>query len=77
MISGVECVAQHQMVIDRLVIPMKLQKKKIVRFVPKPRMWKLTDETAILFTHEMASRNDDVAKADDIQKKWLRMRIVS
>ena len=35
-------------------------------------MWKLKDEeTARLFTHEIAERNDDVTKADDIQKKWL------
>ena len=33
-------------------------------------MWKLKDEdTDRLFTHEIAARNDDVAKADDIQKK--------
>ena len=36
-ISSEECVPQHQMVIGRLVIPMKPQKKKIVKFVPKPR----------------------------------------
>ena len=24
-----------------------------------------------MFTHEMAARNDEVTKADDIQKKWL------
>ena len=41
----------------------------------KPRVWKLKDEeTARLFTHEMATRNDDVTKADDIQKKWLLMK---
>ena len=32
------------MVIGRLVLPMKPQKKKIVKFVPKPRVWKLKDE---------------------------------
>ena len=38
-------------------------------------MWKLKDEeTARLFTNEMAARNDDVAKADDIQKRWLLMK---
>ena len=37
-------------------------------------MWKLKDEeTARLFTQEMAARNDEVTKADDIQKKWLLM----
>ena len=35
-------------------------------------MWKLKD--ARLFTHEMAARNYDVTKADDIQKKWLLMK---
>ena len=40
-ISSENCVPQHRMVIGRLVIPMKPQKKKIVKFVPKPRMWKL------------------------------------
>ena len=25
-------------------------------------------------THEMAARNDEVTKADDIQKKWLLMK---
>ena len=61
------------MVIGRLVLPMKTHKKKIVKFVPKPRVWKLKDEeTARLFTHEMAARN--VTKADDIQKKWLLMK---
>ena len=74
-ISSEECVPQHRMVIGRLVLPMKPQKKKkIVKFVPKPRVWKLKDEeTARLFTHEMAARNDEVTKADDIQKKWLLM----
>ena len=32
------------------------------------------EETARLFTHEMAARNDEVTKADDIQKKWLLMK---
>ena len=74
-ISSEECVPQHQMVIGRLVIPMKPQKKKIVTFVPKPRVWKLKDEeTARVFTHKMAARNDEVTKADDIQKKWLLMK---
>ena len=59
----------------RLVLPMKPKKKKIVKFVPKPRVWKLNDEeTARLFTHEMAARNDEVTKADNIQKKWLLMK---
>ena len=58
------------MVIGRLVLPMKPQ-NKIVKFVPKPRVWKLKDEeTARLFTREMSARND-VTKADDVQKKWL------
>ena len=43
-ISSEECVPQHRMVIGRLVLPMKPQKKKIVKFVPKPRVWKLKDE---------------------------------
>ena len=38
-------------------IPIKPQKKKIVKFVPKPRVWKLNDEeTTRLFNHEMAAR---------------------
>ena len=50
------------------------QKKKITKFVPKPRVWKLKDEDTIrLFTHEMAVRKDDVTKARDVQKKWLLM----
>ena len=54
---------------------MKPQKKKIFKFVPKPRVWKLKDEeTSRLFTHEMAARNDGVTKADDIQKKWFLMK---
>ena len=53
---------------------MKPQKKKIVMFVPKPRVWKLKDEeTARLFTREMSGRNDDLTKADDVQKKLLLM----
>ena len=71
-ISSEECVPQHQMVIGRLVIPMKPQKKKIVMFVPKPRLWKLKDEeTARLFTHEMEARNHEVTKAD-ISSEILR-----
>ena len=74
-ISSEEYVPLHQLVIGRLVIPMKTQKKKIVKFVPKCTVWKLKDEeTARLFTHEMAAGNDDVTKADDIQKKWLLMK---
>ena len=58
-----------------MVIPMKSQKKKIVKFVPKHIVWKLKDEeTARLFTCEMAYRNDDVTKADDVQKKWVLMK---
>ena len=66
-ISSEECVPQHRMVIGRLVLPTKPQKKnKIVKFVTKPIVWKLKDEeTARLFTHEMAARNDEVTKADD------------
>ena len=38
-------------------------------------MWKLKDEETIrLFTREMAARNDDVTKADAIQKRWLLMK---
>ena len=38
-------------------------------------MWRLKDrDTPRLFTREMSSRNYDVAKADDIQKKWLPMK---
>ena len=74
-ISSEECVPQHRMIIGRLVLPMKPQKKKIVKFVPNPRVWKLKDEeTARLFSPEMAARNDEVTKADDIQKKWLMMK---
>ena len=64
-ISSKECVPQHRMVIGRLVIPMKSQ-KKIVKFVPKPRVWKLKDETTRLFTREMAARNDNVTKAAEV-----------
>ena len=91
-ISSEECVPQHRMVIGRLVLPINPQKKKIVKFVPKPRVWQLKDEetarlprvwqlkdeeTARLFTHEMAARNDEVTKAEDIQKKWLPMKETS
>ena len=57
-----------------LVIPIKPQKTDIVKFVPKPRVWKLKDEDTARFTHEMAARNDDVNKVDDIQKKWLLIK---
>ena len=57
-ISSEECVPQHRMVIGRLVLPMKPQKKKIVKFVPNPRVWKLKDEET----------------ADDMQKKWLLLK---
>ena len=74
-ISSEECVPLHRMVIGRLVIPMKPQKKKIVKCIPKPRVWKLKDEETVrLFTREMTARNDDVTKADDVQKKWLLMK---
>ena len=74
-ISSEECVPQHRMVIGRLVISMKPQKKKIGKHGPNPRVWKYKDEeTARLFTHEMTARNDDVTKADDIKKKWLLMK---
>ena len=53
MISSEECVPQHQMFISRLIMPMKPQNKKIVKFSPKLRVWKLEDEeTARLFTNE-------------------------
>ena len=48
--------------------------KKIVKFVPKPIMWKLKDEETVrLLTREIAAGNDDVTKADDVQKKRLQM----
>ena len=69
-ISSEECFPQHRVVIGRLVIPMKSQKKKIVNVVPKPIVWKLKDEDITrLFIYEIAARN--VNKADDIQKKCL------
>ena len=69
-ISSKECVPLHLIVIGRLVIPINPQKKIIVKFVPKPRVWKLKDEeTSRLFTHEMAARNDEVTKADATHKK--------
>ena len=46
-ISSEECVHQHRMVIGRLVLSMKPQKKEIVKFVPKPRVWKLKDEETL------------------------------
>ena len=52
-----------------------LMADKIVKVVPKPRVWKLKDgETARLFTREMAVRKNDVTKADDVQKTWLLMK---
>ena len=54
---------------------MKPQTKKIVKLVPKPRVWKLKDEEAVrLFTCEMAAINDNVTKDDDVQKMWLLMK---
>ena len=44
------------MVIGRVAIPMNPQKLK-------------DEETARLFTREMAARNDDITKVDDVQKK--------
>ena len=38
------CLVKDVKVIGRLVLPIKPQKKKIVKFVPKPRVWKLQDE---------------------------------
>ena len=47
-----------------LVIPLKPH-NKIVKFVPKPRVWKLTnEETVRLFTREMAAKNDDATEAN-------------
>ena len=64
--------------IDGLVIPIKPQNKKIIKCVPKPIVWKLTDEeTARLFTREISARNDDVTKGDDVQKKWLLMKVLN
>ena len=58
-----------------LLYPWSHRIKKIVKFVPKPRVWKLKyEETSRLFTHEMAARNDEISKADDIQKRWLLMK---
>ena len=63
------------MVIGRLVIPMKPPKKKMVKSVPKPRVWKLKDKgTVKLCTREMTARNYEVIKADDVPKKWLLMK---
>ena len=66
-ISSEGCVPQHQMVIGRLVMPIKPRKKVIARFFPKPRVWKMKDdETARSFTREMAARNDYDTKADAV-----------
>ena len=32
------------------------------------------EETVKIVTREMAGRNDDATKADDVQKKWLLMK---
>ena len=83
-VSSEECVPQHQMVIGRLVLPMKPQKKKIVKCVPKPRVWKMKDEeTARLFTHEMVhlgtrwNRDVDkvVAKRKVCHKAWRKSKL--
>ena len=38
-------------------------------------MWKFKDDDTVrLFTCEMSGRNDDVNKADDVQKKWFLMK---
>ena len=44
-------------------------------FFSKPRVRKLNDEnTAIIITGEMVTRNDDVNQADNVQMKWLLMK---
>ena len=64
MSSSEEGVPQYRIVISRLVIPLKPY-NKIVKLVSKSRVWKLkNEETARLFTHEIAARNDDVTEAD-------------
>ena len=73
-ISSEECIPQHQMVIGRLVLPMKPQKKKIVKFVPKPRVWKLKDDETAIDCLLMKWQLEMMNKADDIQKKWLLMK---
>ena len=74
-IPSEECVTHHRIVIGRLVMHLKPQKKNVVKFVQKPRLWKLKDEETVrLFTREMAARNYDVTKADDVKKKWLPMK---
>ena len=72
-ISSKECVPKHRMVIGRLVIPMEPQ-NKIVKFVPKPRVWKLKDEETVNCSLMKWQLDDDVTKADDIEKKWLLMK---
>ena len=34
-------------------------------------LYQSPEETARLLTHKIAARNDEVTKADDVQKKWL------
>ena len=74
-ISSEGCLPQHRMVIDRLVIPMNQKEEENCQVFPKAQSVEVNDEeTARLFTHEIEARNDDVTKADDIQKKWLLMK---
>ena len=47
-ISGEECVPQHQMFIGRMVIPMNPQNKEIVKFVPKHRMCYIIWKTLLM-----------------------------
>ena len=61
-----ECVRQHRMVIGKLVMPMKPQKKTIVKFVPKPRVWKLKDEKLL----DCSLRKWQL----EITSKWLLMK---
>ena len=57
------------MVIGRLVLPMKPQKYKIVKFVPRPRVWKLKDEeTPRLKVHLDIRR---LGGGMEMWKKWL------
>ena len=66
LISSEVCVPQHQMIIGSFVIRMKPHKKNIVKFVPKPRIWKLLDFSFVKWQIELR-----LGSGIDMWKRWL------
>ena len=72
-IAGEECVNQHRLIIaDIFVRKGRKQRKK---FIPKLKVWKLSDSNAqSKFEKKISDHANEVEKAESVESKWIAMK---